>query len=81
MSATTVTVTLPLELLATMDRYVSEHPGTTRSSLLANALRLWLKGIQEEEIERYSSSVSEEERIENETWSEATTQSAAQLWP
>jgi metal-responsive CopG/Arc/MetJ family transcriptional regulator len=81
MSATRVTLTLPTELLATMDRYVSEHPGTTRSGLLAGALRSWLQRTQEEEIERYYSSVSEEERIENEAWSAATTESAALLWP
>jgi metal-responsive CopG/Arc/MetJ family transcriptional regulator len=81
MSAIKVTVSLPLDLLATMDRYVAKHTGASRSSFLADALRSWMQRIQEGEIERYYASVSEEERIENEAWSEATTLSAALLWP
>jgi len=80
MTATKVTVTLPVELLAVVDRYVTEHRGATRSGVCARALRSWLQEVQEEEIERYYTAMSDEERAENEAWADAAARSAAQLW-
>lgn len=80
MSATKVTVTLPMELLEVVDRYVAEHRGATRSGLCARALRSWLQQLQEEEIERYYTAMSDEERAEDEAWADAAARSAAQSW-
>ena len=80
MTATKVTLTLPGELLAVVDRYVAGHRGVTRSGLCARALLSWLQQLQQEEIERYYAAMSDEERAENEAWADAAARSAAQLW-
>lgn len=80
-TATKVTLTLPAELLAVVDRFVAEHPGSTRSGLCAEALQAWLLAEQEGEIERYYTALSAEERAEDTGWAEAAAQSAAHLWP
>jgi len=80
-SATKVTLTLPDELLAVVDRYVAEHHGLTRSGLCADALRDWLRAQQEAEIIRYYETLSEEERAEDRSWAKASERSAASLWP
>ena len=81
MAAMKVTLTLPDELLAVADRFVAEHPGTTRSGVCAEALRQWLLSTREAEIAHYYTSVSDEERAEDAAWAATTTQSAARLWP
>jgi metal-responsive CopG/Arc/MetJ family transcriptional regulator len=81
MAATKVTLTLPDELLGVVDRFVAEHPGTTRSGVCAEALRRWLLSVQEAEIAQYYTSLSDEERAEDAAWAATTAQSAARLWP
>jgi metal-responsive CopG/Arc/MetJ family transcriptional regulator len=80
MSAVKVTLTLPTELVEVVDRYVAEHQGMTRSGLCAGALRSWLQQVQEAEIERYYTTMSDEERLENQAWADAAAESAAQIW-
>jgi metal-responsive CopG/Arc/MetJ family transcriptional regulator len=81
MPATKVTLTLPDEVLAVVDRFVAEHPGVTRSGVCAEALREWLRATQEAEIEHYYLSMSDEERAEDAAWVAIAAQSAARLWP
>jgi metal-responsive CopG/Arc/MetJ family transcriptional regulator len=80
MPATKVTLSLPAELLALVDRYVAEHQDSTRSSICARALRLWLRQVEEEEIERYYATLTDEERAESEAWNDAAAYSAALSW-
>ena len=81
MAATKVTLTLPDELLAVVDRFVAEHPGTSRSGVCAEALREWLCASQDAEIERYYLSLSDEERAEDAVWAATAARSADRLWP
>ena len=80
MAATKVTVTLPEELLAMVDRFVAEHPVATRSGVCAEALRQWLRTKQEAEIERYYVTLSGEERAEDAAWVAIAAQGADRLW-
>ena len=79
-SATKVTLTLPADLLTVVDRFVDEHPGTTRSGLCAEALRDWLRAAQEAEIAAYYGGMSDDERREDAEWAAAAARSAALLY-
>jgi metal-responsive CopG/Arc/MetJ family transcriptional regulator len=81
MAATKVTLTLPDDLLAVVDRFVAEHDGVTRSGVCAEALRDWLRARYEAEIEHYYASLSDEERAEDGAWVAAAARSAERLWP
>lgn len=80
MGVVKVTLTLPEELLAVVDRYVAESPGTTRSGVCATALREWLRDQQEGEIERYYRTMSDEERSEDAAWSSLAARGIDRLW-
>jgi metal-responsive CopG/Arc/MetJ family transcriptional regulator len=80
MAATKITLTLPHELLEVVDDFVASHEGVTRSGVCAEALRGWLRTRQEEEIERYYLSLSDEERAEDEAWASVAAESAARVW-
>jgi metal-responsive CopG/Arc/MetJ family transcriptional regulator len=47
-----VGATLDPELVAAVDRYVDEHPGRDRSSVIDEALQLWYARQQDEAMER-----------------------------
>ena len=81
MGAVKITLTLPDELVAAVDRYVTARPGTTRSGAYADALRNWLQGQQEAEITRYYETMSEDERAEHAAWASLATASAGRVWP
>lgn len=81
MGAVKVTLTLPDELLAVVDRYVAAHPEATRSGVCAEALRGWARDRQEAEIAHYYRSMSDEERVEDTEWASLAAQSAERLWP
>ena len=80
MTATKVTLSLPDDLLAGVDRYVAEHAGVTRSGVAADALREWLRQQFEEQIAEYYASQTDEERAEDRAWSSAAAASAARAW-
>jgi hypothetical protein len=46
-----ISATVDPELLDGIDAYVTEHPGTGRSSILDEALALWLAQQQHREME------------------------------
>jgi len=79
-SATKVTLTLPSDILAVVDRYVAAHQGVTRSGVCADALRAWLQQAQEAEIERYYAERSVEERADDDAWTAASTAAGFHLW-
>lgn len=80
MAAVKVTLTVPEELLAAVDRYVGEQDGATRSGVCAEALYYWLRQKQEEEIADYYLTLSEAERAEDAAWAAASAESAADSW-
>ena len=47
-----VGATLDPELLSAVDAYVARHPGTDRSAVLDDALRLWHEREQDRAMER-----------------------------
>lgn len=81
MGAEKVTLTLPADLLAVVDEYVTAHAGTTRSGVCAEALHRWLRDHQEAEIAAYYQTMSEEERAEDAAWVSLSAWSAGRLWP
>jgi Arc/MetJ-type ribon-helix-helix transcriptional regulator len=81
MAATKVTLTLPAELVVVIDRWVADHQGATRSGVCAEALREWLQGRQEAEIEAYYRNLSDEERAEEAAWTALAGRGASRLWP
>lgn len=81
MAVRKVTLTLPEELLAVVDRYVATHGGVTRSGVCAEALREWLRDQQETEIAHYYQSISDEERAEDAAWASLAARGAERLWP
>ena len=80
MTATKVTLSLPDDLLAGVDRYVAEHTGVTRSGVAADALREWLRERYEAQIAEYYGSLADEERAEDRAWSAMAAASAACSW-
>ncbi|TAK25010.1 MAG: hypothetical protein EPO26_04245 [Chloroflexota bacterium] len=80
MAATKVTLTLPSEVLAVVDRFVGEHPGQTRSGVCLSALQEWLRSVQDEEIRHYYETLSDEERREDRDWATLSSVSAGQTW-
>jgi Arc/MetJ-type ribon-helix-helix transcriptional regulator len=64
-----VGATLDPELVAAVDRYVDEHPGSDRSGVIDEALRLWYARRQDEAMERqFSAPRSRREIEEREAW-------------
>lgn len=63
-----------------VDRFVTEHPGTTRSGVCAEALREWVLAMQEAEIERYYRTMSEQERAEDASWAAMAARGVGRLW-
>jgi metal-responsive CopG/Arc/MetJ family transcriptional regulator len=81
MAAAKVTLTLPDDLLAVVDRFVAEHHGMTRSGVCAKALRDWLQTQHDAAIIEYYASQSDEERAEDRAWAATAARSADRLWP
>jgi len=76
-----VTLSLPDELLSAVDEYLGQHGKGSRSGVCADALRAWIKGKQEEEIEAYYRSLSPDDEAEDRAWHDLAARSAAKLWP
>ncbi len=64
-----VGATLDPELVAAVDRYVEEHPGSDRSGVIDEALRLWYARRQDEAMERqFRAPRSRRETAERKGW-------------
>ncbi len=79
-----VTVTLSYDLVSQIDRLVDSSGVSSRSQLVEEAVRRWLRGQAQEELERqteeYYLSLSKEERNEDRKWSKIAVRSAKHLW-
>jgi hypothetical protein len=64
-----ISATVDPRLLAAVDAFVAEHPGTDRSKVLDAALRLWYAREQERAMEaQYAAPQSPEEQDERAAW-------------
>ena len=67
-----LSVTLSRELLAAVDREVARYPGSTRSGVIENWLRLGSRAREEQRLHQetiaYYEARSREERLDDEEW-------------
>lgn len=76
-----VGATLDPELVAAVDRYVEENPGSDRSGVLDDALRLWYARRQEEAMEKqFAARRSRREVAERRAWKGIQARTAQRLF-
>ena len=83
-SKTKVTVTLNPELVRQLDELSDTPKAGSRSSLVEEAVRVWLYDQAQKDLERqteeYYLSLSKAERKEDKQWSKIAARSARRLW-
>ena len=73
--------TLDPDLVGAVDAYVAAHPGTDRSAVLDDALRLWCERQQDLAIERqYAAPESPRLRAERAAWRRIRNAAAARTF-
>lgn len=79
-----ITVTLSNDLVHEIDKLLDSPQASSRSQLVEEAVRRWLRDQSQEELERqteeYYLSLSERERYEDRQWSKIAARSAKRLW-
>jgi len=76
-----VGATLDPELVAAVDRYVEGHPGTDRSGVIDEALRLWWARQQAEAMERqFAAPRSRREIEERKAWTAVQAAAAGRIF-
>jgi metal-responsive CopG/Arc/MetJ family transcriptional regulator len=77
-----VTISLNAELLHMVDAFVQETKadGASRSSIIEQALYLWKQHRRDQFDLRYYSENAEALKVDNESWSKITTESAQKIW-
>jgi metal-responsive CopG/Arc/MetJ family transcriptional regulator len=79
-----ITVTLSPDLVRQLDKFVDSPEAGSRSQLVEEAVRHWLRDEAHRELERqteeYYQTLSEPERKENKEWSKIAARSAKPLW-
>jgi metal-responsive CopG/Arc/MetJ family transcriptional regulator len=79
-----ITVTVSQDLVRQMDKLLDVPEAKSRSRLVEEAIRYWLREQAYIELERqteaYYQSLSKAERKENRDWSKIATRSAKELW-
>jgi len=81
---TKITITLSPDLVRQLDALLDSPEASSRSSMVEEALRVWLRDRAQEELERqtekYYLSLSKTERREDKQWSKIAARSAKELW-
>ena len=81
---TKITVTLSPDLVRQLDALVDSPEAGSRSRLVEEAVRRWLRERAKKELERqieeYYHSLSRAERKEDKEWSKIAARSAKDLW-
>lgn len=81
---TKITVTLSPDLVRQLDALVDSPEAGSRSRLVEEAVRRWLRERAQKEVERqteeYYHSLSTAERKEDKEWSKIAARSAKDLW-
>lgn len=79
-----VTVTLNSDLVRQIDQLLDSPEASSRSQLIEEAVRRWLRDQAQIELERqteeYYLSLSKAERNEDQEWSKIAARSAKHLW-
>jgi metal-responsive CopG/Arc/MetJ family transcriptional regulator len=77
-------VTISHDLVRQLDELLDAPEAGSRSRLVEEALRAWLRNQAQEELERqtedYYHSISRAERKEDRQWSKISSRSANRLW-
>lgn len=79
-----ITITLGSDLVRQIDQLLDSPEASSRSQLIEEAVRHWLRDQAQKEIERqteeYYLSLSKAERNEDQEWSKIAAHSAKRLW-
>lgn len=79
-----ITVTLSNDLVHQLDKLLDSPEASSRSQLVEEAVRRWLRDQAQKELERqteeYYLSLSKAERNEDRQWSKIAGRSAKRLW-
>jgi metal-responsive CopG/Arc/MetJ family transcriptional regulator len=79
-----ITVTLSSDLVRQIDQLLDSPEASSRSQLIEEAVRRWLRDQAQKELERqteeYYLSLSKAERNEDKQWSKIAARSALRLW-
>ena len=79
-----ITVTLSPDLVRQLDALLDSPQSQSRSQLVEEALRRWLRDHAQKELEQqteeYYRSLSKAERKEDQQWSKISARSAKRLW-
>lgn len=79
-----VTVTLSTDLVHQIDKLLDSPEAGSRSQLVEEAVRQWLRNQAQKDLERqteeYYLSLSKSERNEDQEWSKVAARSAKRLW-
>lgn len=79
-----ITVTLSPDLVRQLDAFLQSPEAGSRSRLVEQALRRWLRDSAQQELERqteaYYRSLSKAERKEDRRWSRLAARSAKRRW-
>ena len=79
-----ITVTITRDLVRRMDALLGSSGPRSRSRLVEEAIRLWMREQAMDELERqtesYYGSLSEAEREDDRQWSRIAAESAADIW-
>ena len=79
-----ITVTLSNDLVRQIDKLIESPEANSRSQLVEEAVRRWLRGQAQKNIERqteeYYLSLSKAEHKEDRQWSKIAARSAKRLW-
>ena len=79
-----ITIKLSNDIVRQIDKMVDSAEASSRSQLVEEAVRRWLRDQSQEELEcqteEYYLSLSERERNEDRQWSKIAARSAKRLW-
>jgi metal-responsive CopG/Arc/MetJ family transcriptional regulator len=79
-----ITITLSNDLVRQIDKLLDSPEASSRSQLVEEAVRRWLRDQAQKELERqteeYYLSLSKAERNEDRQWSKIAARSAKRLW-
>jgi hypothetical protein len=76
-----LSTTIDADLLDEVDRFVAEHPGASRQSVLDEALRLWAAQRRARAIEaQHSGEADDQDAAEQAAWREIRRAAAARLF-
>jgi metal-responsive CopG/Arc/MetJ family transcriptional regulator len=76
------TISLPADLLNTIDTYVKKHKaeGATRSSVVEQGVRLWLQALRDQRDYEYFVKNAKALQADDESWSAIASEAAKEIF-